>query len=161
MSPIDWDQSFCVGHAMVDDQHKEFLDLFNKMELLFPADTGIQYQNHRLSILKTLMEFTEKHFRLENKLMQEYGYPDVHNHWRSHKNFDINIYTLYRRALAGEFVSDLSIYLLLRDKFRKHILKDDKLMFQRFISLKPQREFLKPEFSLVMSVDSFSPVFQP
>ncbi len=153
MSPIDWDQSFSVGHALVDSQHKEFLDLFNKMEQLFPSDSGIQYQNHRLSILENLMEFTEKHFRLENKLMQEYRYPDAYNHWRSHKNFDISIYTLYRKVLAGESVFDISIFMIFRDKFRNHILKEDKLMFQSFFSQEPQREFPDTELVLATSGD--------
>jgi hemerythrin len=161
MSPIEWDQSFSVGHAMVDSQHEQFLILFNKMEQSFQADSGIQCQNHRLNILRNLLEFTEKHFRLEKKLMQEYGYSDAYNHWRSHKNFDVSIYTIYRKTLAGELVSDLSIYMLLRDKFRKHILEEDKLMFQRFFSSRPPRELLKPEFSLALSGDHFSPIFQP
>jgi hemerythrin len=159
MSLIYWDESFSVGHAMVDSQHKEFLALFNSLEQLYPTDSSIQHQNHCLSILKNIMGFTEKHFWLENKLMQENGYPDAYSHWRSHKNFDISVYTLYRKTLAGELVSDLSIYMLLRDKFRKHILEDDKLMFQGFSCHKPQRKFLKPE-SLALSGCTFSPIFQ-
>ena len=161
MSPINWDESFSVGHTMIDDQHREFLTLMNTMERLDVSDSDTRNQHHRLRILKKLLEFTEKHFRLENKLMQEYRYPDAYNHWRSHKNFDISIYALYREVLAGELVFDISIFMIFRDKFRNHILKDDKLMFQRLLSHKPQRESLKPEFSLALSGDNFSPIFQP
>ncbi len=161
MSPIDWDQSFSVGHPMVDDQHREFLTLMNTMENLDFTDSGTCNQYHRLNILKTLLKYTEKHFRLENKLMQEFRYPDAYNHWRSHKNFDLKIYTLYRKVLAGELVFDISIFMMFRDKFRNHILKEDKLMFQSIFSHEPQPEFLDMELALATSEENFTPNFQP
>ena len=132
MSPIEWDQSFSVGHKIADGQHREFLAILNTMERVFLNDSGIYNHYYQLSILKRLLKYIEKHFSFENKLMQVAGYQDAYNHWRSHKNFDISIYTLYRKVLAGELILHSSIFKMVHDKFFNHILKDDKPMFERF-----------------------------
>ena len=160
MSPMVWDQSFSVGHPLIDDQHREFLNIMNTMECLSCTGADLYNQSLRLTILKGLLELTEKHFRLENRLMHEYGYADAYQHWRGHKNFDMSIYAIYREIQAGKTISDLSIYLTLRDKFRKHILKEDKHLFQSFFSQRPQRNFQVPELSPAISGAILNPIFQ-
>lgn len=102
MSLIDWDQSFNVGHAEVDRQHREFMTIMNEMESLLLAPS-IYNRLVRLNILERQLEFADKHFRLEKELMQEYGYSETSlcNHWRSYKIFDANIYTLQRVTGRG------------------------------------------------------------
>ncbi len=136
-----WDQSFSVGHPLIDGQHREFINIMNTMECLSCTGADLYDQFLRLTILKRLLALTEKHFRLENRLMHEYGYAGAYQHWRNHKNFDMNIYAIYRGIQAGEMISDFSIYLMLRDKFRNHILKEDKHLFQSFFSQSPQGDF--------------------
>ena len=160
MPVIVWDQSFSVGHPLIDDQHREFLNIMNLMEGLSCTGPDLYNQSLRLTILKRLLTLTEKHFRLENRLMHEYGYADAYQHWRSHKNFDMRIYAIYREIQAGKMISDLSIYLMLRDKFRKHILKEDKHMFQSFFSRRPQGDFQDPEFMPAVSGAVLNPIFQ-
>lgn len=131
MSPIYWDESFNVGHAEVDLQHRKFMTIMNEMEsLLLVPDTYTRLP--RLNILARLLEFADNHFRLEQELMQKYGCSDTSlcNHWRSHKIFDANIYGLYRELLGGETVLDSTILGVIRDEFFNHILRQDKMMFQ-------------------------------
>ncbi len=159
MSPIDWNRSFSVGHAMVDDQHREFLIIMNTMECLSSADSGVGNRKHYLRLLERLMEYTERHFRFENALMQQYDYPGASGHWRSHKDFDMSIYAVYRKVLTAEPVCDISMYMLLRDKFRKHMLNEDKRLFRNLLSHGPQQGLLAPDAPLAMSEDYCQPMF--
>lgn len=136
MSPIDWNQSFSVGHAEVDRQHREFLNIMNEVESILLTPSEYYNRSTRLNIMEKLLRFTAKHFELEQKLMQEFEFPFdfSYNHWRSHKSFDAKLYTLYRQLLAKELVLDSCILTAIRDKFFNHIQKEDKVLFQALFS---------------------------
>ncbi len=136
MSPIVWNQSFSVGHAEVDRQHRELLNIMNEVESILLTPPQYYNRSIRLSIMEKLLRFTAKHFELEQKLMQEFAFPVDFccNHWRSHKSFDAKLYTLYRQLLAKELVLDSCILKAIRDKFFNHILKEDKVLFQTLFS---------------------------
>jgi hemerythrin-like metal-binding protein len=141
MPPFSWDTKFSVGHAMVDRQHKELLNIMNEMESLLVASPGNYDRIIRLDIVTRLLDFTAKHFRLEQELMLEGGYlvAEAHGHWRSHKEYDATFYTLYRELRAKELVLDSSILAAIRNKFFNHILLEDKKTFQ-FLFADPQRQ---------------------
>ena len=141
MPPFSWDTKFSVGHAMVDRQHKELLNIMNEMESLFVASPGNYDRIVRLDIVTKLLDFISKHFRLEQEIMFEYGYPvtEAHSHWRSHKDYDATFYTLYRELRAKELVLDSSILAAIRNKFFNHILLEDKKTFQ-FLFADRQRQ---------------------
>ncbi|GEM_PF-749696 len=127
-----WDTKFSVGHATIDRQHKELLNIMNQMESLLVTSPGNFDRIVRLDILTKLLDFTLKHFRLEQKIMLEFEYPvtEAHRHWRSHKDYDATFYTLYRKLRAKELVLDSSILAVIRDKFFNHIIIEDKKTFQ-------------------------------
>jgi hemerythrin len=132
MPHLYWNAKFSVGHAMVDRQHKELLNIMNEMESLLVASPGNFDRVVRLDILTKLLDFTSKHFMLEQEIMQEFGYPvnAAHGHWRSHKEYDATFYTFYRELRAKELVLDSSILAAIRNKFFNHILVEDKKTFQ-------------------------------
>ena len=152
MSLIVWDQSFNVGHAEVDRQHRQFMTIMNEMESLLLAPSTYN-RLARLNILERLLKFADKHFRLEKELMQEYGYSETSlcSHWRSYKIFDANIYALYRELLGGEMVFDSNILMVIRDEFFNHILKEDQMMFQNVFADISQRDYHEPAFAQAVS----------
>jgi len=141
MPSLYWNAKFSVGHAMVDRQHKELLNIMNEMESLLVASPGNFDRVVRLDILTKLLDFTSKHFRFEQEIMQEFGYPvnAAHGHWRSHKEYDATFYTFYRELRAKGLVLDSSILAAIRNKFFNHILVEDKKAFQ-FLFADQQRQ---------------------
>jgi len=131
MAIIAWNPSFSVNHPEIDRQHLELLHLMNEMESLLAAAPGDYNRFRRLDILERLLDFCERHSRLELAVLEERGYDNdaTHQHWRSHKDFDAALYTLYRRLLARELVLDSSILATIRHKFFNHIQKEDKPLF--------------------------------
>jgi len=138
MPPIDWDESFAIGHMEIDRQHREYLDIINEIENLL-LSSNVNKRHYCANILKRLLDFTNRHFRLEMKLMQEYQYAqaDASKHWRSHKIFDDKIYLLYRQALTNKFVSHSSLLKEVQENFFNHIQKEDKLIIQSLSSAIP------------------------
>lgn len=133
MAIVAWSPSLAVHHPEIDRQHLELLDLMNEMESLLAAAPGDYNRLRRLDILERLLDFGERHSRLELQVLEERGcdHDTTHLHWRSHKDFDAALYTLYRRLLAQQLVLDSSILATIRHKFFNHILKEDKLLFSR------------------------------
>lgn len=138
MANIAWNPSFSVDHREIDRQHLELLQLMNEMESLLATAPGDYNRLHRLEILERLLDFCERHSRLELQVLEERGcdHDTMHQHWRSHKDYDAALYALYRRLLARELVLDSSILATIRHKFFNHILKEDKLLFSRLSGLR-------------------------
>jgi len=72
MSFFKWDESFATGIPECDIQHKKLINMFNAI-----------YDAIRLNVDKkalkeafdSLINYFEKHFALEEELMEKYEYP--------------------------------------------------------------------------------------
>lgn len=78
MSIIDWDDDlFLLGIELMDDTHKEFINLVN--ELSEAGDT--EYAD----LFDKLIAHTQQHFLQEEKLMIESGFPAYAEHNDEHQ----------------------------------------------------------------------------
>ena len=71
------DKNLESGNILIDQQHKQLIDAINN--LLQACSTG----KGRAEIAKTtkfLYDYTQKHFRDEERLQMQYRYPDYPNH---------------------------------------------------------------------------------
>ena len=74
---LEWSDRYAVGVAVIDGQHREMLDLVNR---LF---AGLQAGRDRDELVETLRELvraTEHNFATEERLMQEHGLALGHHH---------------------------------------------------------------------------------
>ena len=74
---LEWDERYAVGVAIIDGQHREMLDLANR---LFE---GLQAGRDREELVETLRELvraTEHNIATEERLMQEHGLALAHHH---------------------------------------------------------------------------------
>ena len=80
-----WNKNLETGNILIDQQHKQLIDAINN--LLQACSTG----KGRAEIAKTtkfLYDYTQKHFRDEERLQMQYNYPDYPNHKRYHHEFE-------------------------------------------------------------------------
>lgn len=114
-----------TGNALIDQEHRQLISAIN--DLLAACSQG----QGRANIEKTtrfLSEYTGKHFSDEEKLQQQYGYPDYPNHKRYHDAFKKVVADLSQKlnqegptvALVGEVNSALAGWLI------NHIKQEDK-----------------------------------
>jgi len=82
---IDWSDILSVGINLMDDEHKE---LFNRINALLAALLG-QDSNYDLeALLNAIKEYTDFHFRDEEKLLEREGYPELEAHKKLHYAFE-------------------------------------------------------------------------
>ena len=116
---IDWQERYAVGVAVIDGQHREMLELVNRLL------QGLRDGREREDLVETLRELvraTEHNVATEERLMQEHGLSPLH-HADAHtrlleaiRRFDLR---LDAQGLAGS-ASWLREWLL------GHIDEDDR-----------------------------------
>lgn len=91
MSLLRWSESYLVGHQQVDDEHRYLFSMINEFHDAF-------MERHARSdldrLLNRLVEYTERHFRHEEALMREAGYPDLERHMAIHESLVERIFQL-------------------------------------------------------------------
>ena len=73
---IEWQERYAVGIAVIDGQHREMLELVNRLL------QGLRDGRERAELVETLRELvraTEHNIATEERLMQEHGLSPVHH----------------------------------------------------------------------------------
>lgn len=79
------EKDLLTGNELIDSEHRELIDRINK--LVDSCKNG----KEKMTAVKTLdflMDYTEFHFRDEERLQAESGYPEIENHKLQHKVFE-------------------------------------------------------------------------
>jgi hemerythrin len=106
-----WSADYSVNIPPLDDQHQELISILNR---LFVAVSKLEGAQAIAGTLDSLTDYTEKHFALEEGLMQRANYPDFDEHKAEHQRF-----------------------LAQLDQFRKkHVLEDKPIYFEMLGFLK-------------------------
>jgi len=131
MSYFEWKDSFSVGIASIDEEHKQIIGFINR---LHTAGADAQNYKEMWNILGGLIEYTMTHFAHEEKLMKDHGYPDLAAHRESHDDLFVKVNEYKTRlktekeGIYGEmmeFLKDwLSIHILNTDKKYSDFFKD-------------------------------------
>jgi hemerythrin len=117
---IDWKEFYSVGHPNIDLQHREILDIIND---LYGA-MAFNKENMVLGdLLERLVAYTMNHFTLEEKIMEEHGFPRLAEHKRLHY-----LMAQKTRKMRGDFdsLSGKALLNYLKDWWTNHILLEDK-----------------------------------
>lgn len=77
MSALVWSNEYQLGLAPMDETHREFVDLVNRITAA--GDAGL------LGGLDELILHTDEHFAQEDRWMRESGFPPVHCHQTEHQ----------------------------------------------------------------------------
>jgi hemerythrin-like metal-binding protein len=118
MDSLKWDESYSVGDAHLDEQHKGLIGLINMLNGNTPVPV----------VLDELQIYIDEHFRDEEALLEKAGYPDLTAHKQQHAAFEEWLDASRQASRSGEVAG------LLRDNIRSylktwlvnHILVSDK-----------------------------------
>ena len=115
----EWKDSLSVGNAELDAQHKGLLNLVNDV---YDAVQGDRPHRPLEALLDETGRYAEIHFKTEERLMAESGYPGLEEHRKSHEAF---------RDLFGEIRSRsredqaLDLFFFLKEWLLGHIGESD------------------------------------
>ena len=122
MERISWDQSFSVGVAELDGQHRDIVKTIN----LLISDFDAQARSETISeALTRLTKYAAEHFETEERLLADHGYPELFSQKGDHKEFRKKVVALCADAMSGKPSMSKELLQYLRDWWADHILKKD------------------------------------
>jgi hemerythrin len=77
MAQMVWDDAYSVGNELLDSQHRNLIDLVNKVD----GDGDLD------EVLEGLRRYGDEHFAAEEGLLETAGYPDLDRHREQHAAF--------------------------------------------------------------------------
>ena len=142
MGKIVWSSACSVQSAYLDRQHQNLIKIVNDFNQAAARGDGTKVA---YTILNRLVQYAEKHFRDEEKLLEIARYPaaQLNNHIREHEKLTEDIFrhcenwsSYGKEALPeiGRFLKDwLMDHILTSDmKYRKYVAQID----DSFLSVK-------------------------
>lgn len=114
-----------IGVAALDSQHREIVKLVNQITDAI-ANGSISGALERL--VNDLISVSRAHFVLEQELMAEYGFPELHGHVQEHLDLLQQLDNLYDDIVGSRRERAELIAAFLGDWTEKHILNADKVL---------------------------------
>lgn len=92
MTVITFDDNLITGNKTIDEQHKELID---RIQQFVSACESEDARVKAIKMLDYLDEYTEFHFKEEEKLQKDVGYPGLEEHIKKHEEFRHTVKVLY------------------------------------------------------------------
>ena len=123
MEKIEWNDTFSVGVKALDMQHKKIIRMFNDLVDNASANAGSEIVSR---LLTTLVDYASEHFKYEEQLLRDHGYPDLQQQKDDHMQFRRQAAELCLSASQQneKVVHDLLNFL--HDWWTDHILIEDR-----------------------------------
>ena len=118
-----WRDEYNINVEDIDTQHKEMLELVNKLHASVEACID---KNELKEMLIELADFTRMHFSTEEKYMKKHDYPGLKKHHKEHKVLLKHMSDLVRMVSSGKYPTFYSDYDVSSDWALIHIFDSDK-----------------------------------
>ena len=130
MEQIEWRDEYSVNHHDLDEHHKVFIHLYNRLSDIVASQAATEEFLGR--VVEDLIEYADNHFTAEENILRDHQYPEFDNHKREHEEIK-----RYLAALKGEFGKGKKeleevILFFVKDWFIKHIQGSDKKYAEYF-----------------------------
>jgi len=123
MELIKWTDDYSLGISEVDNQHKGLVILINE---LFSLMTKGKSKDHLVEIFDHLTDYTQKHFMVEEMMMEKYNYPDLEQHKSEHQKFIDQLHVFKSDFKTEKVTLSLEVLNFLKDWLLNHISITDK-----------------------------------
>lgn len=122
-----WKEQFALGIDVIDEQHKKLVNYVTEARALIrDAEDGIDCYDEIEKVLLDLQDYTVEHFRDEEGLMTQYGYPGYDDHKIEHDQFVEKVQELLSSDIDFHQVEVLEeVVAFLLDWVVSHILDSD------------------------------------
>jgi len=121
---MEWDKSLSIDIHLIDEQHKELIDLVNKLKAA--SERQDEDPNLVSSALTMLVSYANTHFTTEEEVMRIYDYPGYEEHKKVHEKFKEKVTTLVKDYEEGEMMLMNTVLHFLEHWVEHHIKGMDK-----------------------------------
>ncbi|MCP4119451.1 MAG: hemerythrin family protein [Desulfobacteraceae bacterium] len=127
MPIVKWMKSLSVNDEKIDDQHKKWIELYNRVHAQM---MGIEPTEDYLGIgeaaLAEMIEYTKYHFSSEEDFMKKIGFPEYEKHRKIHEAFIRKLEAISYQMQEDTHVLNSEVLKVIEDWFINHILKEDQ-----------------------------------
>jgi len=120
---MQWNDSFTVGVAEIDAQHKNLVSYLNDLHFAMTQGKGNSILQ---SLLARLVAYTQVHFETEEKYMKQWNYPGYVYHKGEHEAFVKKVADFKAKFEKGQSALSIDILIFLKEWVFNHILGTDK-----------------------------------
>lgn len=122
MEPIVWKEGFSVGVSEMDSQHKKLIGMINMLIDNPKAKTDSVTVS---DMLTEMIKYAQEHFRAEEALMAEHGYPLKDLQTEEHRAFVKKTVDFCTAAEVGVDILPQAMLEYLKNWLIHHILEQD------------------------------------
>jgi hemerythrin-like metal-binding protein len=122
MTKIQWDERLSVGVKRLDEQHQELIRTINW--LIDNSEAGDQSETVA-EALDRMTRYADYHFKTEEQLMRQHGYPDYTSQEWEHTEFKTKTASFCMDAIAEKKALPRELLTYLRNWLADHILESD------------------------------------
>jgi hemerythrin len=122
MALLEWKDEYATGIEDVDDEHKDLIDVINRLhELLLADDAKLTVP----AFFARLIDGVSAHFALEERIMGESSYPDREAHRADHERLLDEMRDLVEAFRQAEEVDSVDLAMRLEPWFSQHFATHD------------------------------------
>lgn len=122
MPELKWDDKYLVCVPRIDEQHKKLFSLINALGVAIIENKHEQIIDE---VFEGLVDYVFTHFRTEEQILEEYGYPDLRQHKHEHKVFTRKIIKFRSDFKGGTNPKATSVMEYLVNWTHNHIIGTD------------------------------------
>jgi hemerythrin-like metal-binding protein len=120
---IEWSDNYSVHVQSIDRQHKRLVDLINKLHKAMRSNAA---KTVIAQVIHELVDYTQVHFKDEEKLMEKAGYVDLDKQKVQHFKFVEEIAQFQEKFNSGKTMISMDVMKFLKDWLLNHIQNADK-----------------------------------
>ncbi len=120
---ISWTENLSVNIKEIDDQHKRFLELVNKLHTAVKAKKSREVEGE---IIDSLIEYAFFHFTLEERYLDRSNYPHTEEHKKEHEEFVDKIIKLKKDHEKNKLSLTIEMINFMNNWWISHVRNSDK-----------------------------------
>ncbi len=118
MDKIIWNESFSVGVALLDQQHKNLVEMINAL-IEVP---GATVRSETVStLLSRLTEYSIKHFDTKERIFRVTDYPNAVEHKETHTQFRMKLARLCESAMRHDEAVPAALLEFMKEWLEQHL----------------------------------------
>ena len=121
---VTWTEDLSVGHELIDADHQYIFDIAKRLHTEITEDPDAEYSIVG-AVLVELIDHTGDHFKREETLMQEIGFPGYEAHKLEHALLMNKVNNLHRQFMDGRRDVAIEVWAFLQKWLISHILNSD------------------------------------
>lgn len=126
---INWKEEWNSGNAVIDEQHKQLVDIANELINMSFKTVGKQQILFEIDLL---IEHVGNHFETEEKILERVGYQDLKKHSMEHKGLLEKTKGIKKKYLEGEAKISALFTFVVDEIIIAHMLDTDVKYFDLF-----------------------------